>query len=423
MILDGVIDYLPSPMDIGQVKGTDPKTGAEIERKFSDDEPFAALVFKVATDPFVGQLTFFRVYSGVLNKGTYLLNSVTGEQERISRILRMKSNSREELDVIYAGEIGATVGLKNTVTGHTLCDMAKPVILEKISFPEPVIAMRVEPKTKADQEKLIMSIRKLTQEDPTFRIKEDIETGETIISGMGELHLDIIADRLRREFNVDANFGKPQVAYRETITMEAEAEEKYVRQSGGKGQYGHVWLRVKPKERGAGFEFIDEIKGGSVPKEFIKPTEKGVIEAMDKGVVAGYPLVDMEVTLFDGSYHEVDSSEFAFKIAGSMALQHAAKAAKPVILEPIMKTEVITPDGFFGTVISDLSSRRGKIEETKERMDMKVIDASVPLSEMFGYATALRSLTEGRASFTMQFDRYEPVPNNVAQQIIEGKVK
>jgi len=423
LILDGVIDYLPSPMDIGQVKGTDPKTGAEIERKFSDDEPFAALVFKVATDPFVGQLTFFRVYSGVLNKGTYLLNSVTGEQERISRILRMKSNSREELDVIYAGEIGATVGLKNTVTGHTLCDMAKPVILEKISFPEPVIAMRVEPKTKADQEKLIMSIRKLTQEDPTFRIKEDIETGETIISGMGELHLDIIADRLRREFNVDANFGKPQVAYRETITMEAEAEEKYVRQSGGKGQYGHVWLRVKPKERGAGFEFIDEIKGGSVPKEFIKPTEKGVIEAMDKGVVAGYPLVDMEVTLFDGSYHEVDSSEFAFKIAGSMALQHAAKAAKPVILEPIMKTEVITPDGFFGTVISDLSSRRGKIEETKERMDMKVIDASVPLSEMFGYATALRSLTEGRASFTMQFDRYEPVPNNVAQQIIEGKVK
>ncbi len=423
LVLDGVVDYLPSPMDIGQVKGTDPKTGAEIERKFSDDEPFAALVFKVATDPFVGQLTFFRVYSGVLNKGTYLLNSVTGEQERISRILRMKSNSREELDVIYAGEIGATVGLKNTVTGHTLCDMAKPVILEKISFPEPVIAMRVEPKTKADQEKLIMSIRKLTQEDPTFRIKEDIETGETIISGMGELHLDIIADRLRREFNVDANFGKPQVAYRETITMEAEAEEKYVRQSGGKGQYGHVWLRVKPKERGAGFEFIDEIKGGSVPKEFIKPTEKGVIEAMDKGVVAGYPLVDIEVTLFDGSYHDVDSSEFAFKIAGSMALQHAAKAAKPVILEPIMKTEVITPDGFFGTVISDLSSRRGKIEETKERMEMKVIDASVPLSEMFGYATALRSLTEGRASFTMQFDRYEPVPNNVAQQIIEGKVK
>ncbi len=422
-ILDAVIDYLPSPLDIGQVKGTDPKTGAEIERKFSDDEPFAALVFKVATDPFVGQLTFFRVYSGVLNKGTYLLNSVTGEQERIARILRMKSNAREELDVIYAGEIGATVGLKNTATGHTLCDKEKPVVLEKISFPEPVISMRVEPKTKADQEKLIASIRKLTQEDPTFRIKEDIETGETIISGMGELHLDIIQDRLRREFNVDANFGRPQVAYKETITGESEAEEKYVRQSGGRGQYGHVLLRVKPKERGAGFEFIDEIKGGVIPKEFIKPTEKGIIEAMDKGIVAGYPMVDVEVTLFDGSFHEVDSSEFAFKIAGSMAFQTAARKAKPVILEPIMKTEVITPEDFFGTVISDLNSRRGKIEETKERVGMKVLDALVPLSEMFGYATALRSLTEGRASFTMEFNKYEIVPNNVAAQIMEGKVK
>ena len=423
LILDAVVDYLPSPMDIGSVKGTDPKTGAEIERKFADEEPFAALVFKVATDPFVGQLTFFRVYSGVLQKGTYLLNSVTGEQERIARILRMKSNAREELDAIYAGEIGATVGLKNTVTGHTLCDKEKPVVLEKISFPEPVISMRVEPKTKADQEKLIMSIRKLTQEDPTFRIKEDIETGETIISGMGELHLDIIQDRLRREFNVDANFGKPQVAYRETITMESDAEQKYIRQSGGKGQYGHVLIKIKPKDRGAGFEFIDEIKGGSIPKEFIKPVEKGVIEALDKGIVAGYPMVDVEVTLYDGSYHDVDSSEFAFKIAGSMALQDAAKKAKPVILEPIMKTEVITPEAFFGQVISDVSSRRGKIEETKERMDMKVIDASVPLSEMFGYATALRSLTEGRASFTMQFDRYEPVPANIAQEIVEGKRK
>ncbi len=422
-ILDAVVDYLPSPMDVGSVKGTDPKTGAEIERKFSDDEPFAALVFKVATDPFVGQLTFFRVYSGVLNKGTYVLNSVTGEQERIARILRMKSNAREELDVIYAGEIGATVGLKNTVTGHTLCDKDKPIILEKISFPEPVISMRVEPKTKADQEKLIASIRKLTQEDPTFRIKEDIETGETIISGMGELHLDIIQDRLRREFNVDANFGRPQVAYKETILGEAEAEEKYIRQSGGRGQYGHVWLKIKPKERGAGFEFIDEIKGGAIPKEFIKPTEKGIIEAMDKGIVAGYPMVDVEVTLFDGSFHEVDSSEFAFKIAGSMAFQTAARKAKPIILEPIMKTEVITPEDFFGTVISDLNSRRGKIEETKERAGMKVLDAMVPLSEMFGYATALRSLTEGRASFTMEFNKYDQVPSNVAQQIIEGKVK
>ncbi len=423
LILDAVIDYLPSPLDIGSVKGTDPKTGAEIERKFDDAEPFAALVFKVATDPFVGQLTFFRVYSGVLNKGTYLLNSVTGEQERISRILRMKSNAREELDVIYAGEIGATVGLKNTVTGHTLCDKDKPIVLEKISFPEPVISMRVEPKTKADQEKLIASIRKLTQEDPTFRIKEDIETGETIISGMGELHLDIIADRLRREFNVDGNFGKPQVAYRETITANAEGEEKYVKQSGGKGQYGHVLLRISPKDRGTGFEFVDEIKGGSIPKEFIKPVEKGVSEALDRGIVAGYPLVDIQVTLFDGSYHEVDSSEFAFKIAGSIAVQSAVKKAKPVILEPIMKTEIISPEDFFGTVISDLNSRRGKIEETKERVGMKVIDASVPLSEMFGYATALRSLTEGRASFTMQFDRYEPVPSNIAQEIIEGKRK
>lgn len=423
LILDAVIDYLPSPLDIGFVKGTDPKTGAEIERKFSDDEPFAALVFKVATDPFVGQLTFFRVYSGVLNKGTYLLNSVTGEQERISRILRMKSNSREELDVIYAGEIGATVGLKNTITGHTLCDKDKPVVLEKISFPEPVIAMRVEPKTKADQEKLIMSIRKLTQEDPTFRIKEDIETGETIISGMGELHLDIIQDRLRREFNVDANFGRPQVAYKETITGEADAEEKYVRQSGGKGQYGHVCIKLKPKERGTGFEFIDEIKGGAIPKEFIKPTEKGIIEALDKGILAGYPMVDVEVTLYDGSFHDVDSSEFAFKIAGSIALQAGARRAKPVILEPIMKTEVITPEAFFGTVISDLNSRRGKIEETKERAGMKILDAMVPLSEMFGYATALRSLTEGRASFTMEFNKYEQVPSNVAQQIIEGKTK
>ncbi|OGZ73603.1 MAG: translation elongation factor G [Candidatus Staskawiczbacteria bacterium RIFCSPLOWO2_01_FULL_38_12b] len=423
LILDAVVDYLPSPMDIGFVKGTDPKTGAEIERKFNDAEPFSALVFKVATDPLVGQLTFFRVYSGTLQKGTYVLNSVTGEQERIARILRMKSNSREELDVLYAGEIGATVGLKDTSTGHTLCDKDKPVVLEKISFPEPVIAMRVEPKTKADQEKLIMSIRKLTQEDPTFRIKEDIETGETIISGMGELHLDIIQDRLKREFNVDANFGRPQVAYKETITAESEAEEKYVRQSGGKGQYGHVCIRLKPRERGAGFEFIDEIKGGAIPKEFIKPTEKGIIEALDKGISAGYPMVDVEVTLFDGSFHDVDSSEFAFKIAGSMAVQDGAKRAKPVILEPIMKTEVITPEAFFGTVISDLNSRRGKIEETKERAGMKILDAMVPLSEMFGYATALRSLTEGRASFTMEFNSYEQVPSNVAQQIIEGKTK
>jgi len=422
-VLDAIVEYLPSPLDIPTVKGTDPKDGQVIERKADDKEPFAALVFKIATDPYVGTLTYFRIYSGSLTKGSYVLNSVTGEQERISRIIRMHSNERTELDSLYAGEIGATVGLKGTVTGHTLCDIEKPVILEKIVFPEPVIAMRVEPKTKADQEKLIASLRKLAAEDPTFRINEDQETGETIIRGMGELHLDIIADRLRREFNVDANYGKPQVAYKETILGEAEAEGKYVRQSGGKGQYGHVWLRVKPLERGKGYEFVDEIKGGSIPKEFISPTQKGIKEAMDKGVIAGYPVVDIEVTLFDGSFHEVDSSEFAFKIAGSMAFQEAAKRAKTVILEPVMKVEVITPADFFGQVISDLSSRRGKIEETKERVGMRVIDSSVPLGEMFGYATAIRSLTEGRASFTMQFDRYDKVPDNIAREIIEGKRK
>ena len=420
-ILDAVVEYLPSPLEVPAQQGTDPKTGVVIEKKSSDEEPFAALVFKVATDPYVGTLTFFRIYSGVLQKGSYVLNANTGEQERISRILRMHADSRQELDILYSGEIGATVGLKATSTGHTLCDKEHPVVLEKIVFPEPVISIRVEPKTKADQEKLIMSIRKLTEEDPTFRIKEDLETGETIISGMGELHLDIIADRLRREFNVDANYGRPQVAYKETITAPAQAEEKYVRQSGGKGQYGHVLLRVNPKERGAGFEFIDEIKGGAIPKEFIKPVEKGVVEAMDKGIVAGYPMVDVEVTLYDGSYHDVDSSEFAFKIAGSMAFQAAAKRAKSVILEPIMKIEVVTPPDFFGQVISDLNSRRGKIEETSERLEMKIIDALVPLSEMFGYVTALRSLTEGRASSTMEFNSYEQVPGNIAQEIIEGK--
>jgi len=422
-VLDAVVDYLPSPLDLPTQKGTDIKTGAVIERKASDDEPFAALVFKIATDPFVGTLTYFRVYSGKLEKGTYVLNANTGEQERIARILRMHADERQELDILYAGEIGATVGLKGTSTGHTLCEKSAPIMLEKIVFPEPVIGIRVEPKTKADQEKLIASIRKLTEEDPTFRVKDDIETGETIISGMGELHLDIIADRLKREFNVEANYGKPQVAYRETITANGQGEEKYARQSGGKGQYGHVLLRVAPKERGAGFEFVDEIKGGAIPKEFIKPVEKGVVEAMDKGIVAGYPMVDIEVTLYDGSYHDVDSSEFAFKIAGSMAFQHACRAAKPVILEPIMKMEIVTPEDFFGQVISDVSSRRGQIKETSERVGMKVIDALVPLSETFGYVTALRSLTQGRASSTMEFDSYQQVPSNVAQEIIDGKRK
>ncbi len=423
LILDAVVEYFPSPIEVPPQKGIDPRTGAIIEKKASDDEPFSALVFKIATDPFVGTLTFFRIYSGKLEKGSYVLNANTGEQERIARILRMHADERQELDVLYAGEIGATVGLKGTSTGHTLCAKESPIILEKIVFPEPVIGIRVEPKTKADQEKLIMSIRKLTEEDPTFRIKEDPETGDTVISGMGELHLDIIADRLKREFKVDANYGRPQVAYKETITTEAEGEEKYVRQSGGKGQYGHVLLRIAPKEKGAGFEFVDEIKGGSIPKEFIAPVEKGVKEALDKGIVAGYPMVDVEVTLYDGSYHDVDSSEFAFKIAGSMAFQKAARAAKPVILEPVMKMEVVTPEEFFGQVISDLSSRRGKIEETSERVGMKVIDTMVPLSETFGYATSIRSLTEGRASFTMEFNSYEQVPANIAQEIVDGKRK
>ncbi len=421
-VLDTVVELLPSPLDIPSEKGTDPKDESKIiERKASDSEPFSALVFKIAADPYVGTLTYFRIYSGVLTKGSYVLNANTGEQERVARILRMHADERQELDVLYAGEIGATVGLKATSTGHTLCDKDNPVILEKIVFPEPVIGIRVEPKTKSDQEKLIMSIRKLTQEDPTFRIKEDSETGETIISGMGELHLDIIADRLRREFNVDANYGKPQVAYRETIVGEGQAENKYVRQSGGKGQYGHVYLKVAPLERGKGFEFIDEIKGGVIPKEFIKPVEKGIVEAMDKGILAGYPVVDVQATLYDGSYHEVDSSEFAFKIAGSMAMQDACKRAKLVILEPVMKMEVVVPENFFGAVISDLSSRRGKIEQTSERVGMKVIDAMVPLSETFGYATSLRSLTEGRASFTMEFNKYDQVPSNIAQEIIDGK--
>jgi len=421
LMLDGVVDFLPSPVDLPPNKGTDLKTGEVIERKASDSEPFAALAFKVATDPYVGTLTYFRVYSGSLKKGSYLLNSFTGEKERIGRILRMHAQEREEVEEIFAGDIAATVGLKNTSTGHTLCDESHPIILEKITFPEPVISIRIEPKTKADQEKMATSLRRLMDEDPTFRVKGDIETGETIISGMGELHLDIITDRLRREFKVEANVGRPQVAYKETITNKAEAEGKYIRQSGGRGQYGHVLLRVEPKERGTGFEFINEIKGGVIPQEFIPAVGKGIKEAMDKGVVAGYPMVDLSAALFDGSFHDVDSSEIAFKIAGSMAFQEACKRAKPVVLEPIMKLEVIVPEEFFGDIIGDLSARRGKIEETKDRLQTKVIDAKIPLAEMFGYATSLRSLTEGRGIFTMEFNNYEEVPGNIAQEIAEGK--
>ncbi len=421
LMLDGIVEYLPNPTELPPVTGTDPKSGEIIERQASDAKPFCALAFKIATDPYVGTLTFFRAYSGLLKRGSYVLNTTTGERERIGRILRMHANEREEVEEVFAGDIAATVGLKNTSTGHTLCDENSPIVLEKIVFPEPVISIRIEPKTKADQEKMGTALKRLMDEDPTFRVKGDLETSETIISGMGELHLEIITDRLKREFKVEANIGRPQVAYKETIKQEAEAEGKYIRQSGGRGQYGHVFLRVEPKERGEGFDFINEIKGGTIPREFIPAVEKGIIEAADKGVVAGYPIVDLSATLFDGSFHEVDSSEMAFKIAGSMAFQAAAKKAKPILLEPIMKLEVIVPSDFFGDVIGDLSARRGKIEETKDRLQMKVIDAKVPLSEMFGYATALRSLTEGRGTFTMEFDHYDEVPANIAQEIIEGK--
>ncbi len=422
-LLDAICYYLPSPLDLPPVKGTDPRTGETIERKPKDEEPFSALAFKITTDPYVGTLTYFRVYSGNLKRGSYVLNTTTGEKERIGRILRMHANQREEVEEVFAGDIAATVGLKNTSTGHTLCDELNPIVLEKITFPEPVISIRIEPKSKADQEKMSLALKKLAEEDPTFRVKTDPETGETIISGMGELHLEVIADRMRREFKVEGNIGRPQVAYKETIKKEAEAEGKYIRQSGGRGQYGHVWLRVEPKKRGEGFEFIDEIKGGIIPQEFIPAVEKGVKEAMDKGVLAGYPMVDLSVTLYDGSFHEVDSSEVAFKVASSMAFQSACKKADPVILEPIMKLEVIVPEEFFGEVIGDLSARRGKIEETKDRLNMKVISAKVPLAEMFGYATQLRSLTEGRGTFTMEFDHYQEVPPNITQEIIEGKRK
>src|SRR3989339_374004 len=423
-LLDAAIYYLPNPLDVPPVKCHDLKTGELVERKPLDTEPFAALAFKIMTDPFVGTLTFFRIYSGTLTRGSYVLNSITGERERIGRILRMHADERQDLEEGLAGDILATVGLKNTATGNTLCDEQKPVVLEKIVFPEPVIGIRIEPKTKADQEKMGTALKKLAEEDPTFKMKSDQETGEMIISGMGELHLEIIIDRMKREFKVDVNFGQPQVAYKETIKGEAEAEGKYIKQSGGKGQYGHVYLRVNPKERGTGFEFIDEIKGGVIPQEYIPATEKGVKESMDKGIVAGYPLVDIEATLYDGSYHEVDSSEIAFKLAGAMAFQAACKKAKPVLLEPIMRLEVTVPEEYFGDAIGDLASRRGKIEETKDRAGgLKIINSKVPLSEMFGYATAIRSASQGRGTFTMEFDHYAEVPQNIALEIVAGKRK
>jgi elongation factor G len=434
LVLDAVVDYLPSPLDMPPITGIDPKTGEPIERHAADDEPFTALAFKLQADPFVGQLTFFRVYSGTIEAGSYLYNSTTGTKERLGRIVRLQANQREEVKKVFAGEIAAAVGLKDAKTSHTLCDENKPIILEQIKFPEPVISLRIEPKTKADQEKMGMAMKKLSDEDPTFKVTTDNETMETLISGMGELHLEILVDRMKREFGVEANVGKPQVAYRETIQQEAEAEGKYIKQTGGKGQYGHVRLRLKPLEpavegekvkknitREDHFEFINNIKGGVVPQEFIGPVEDGVREAMDRGIVAGFKMVDISCELYDGSYHDVDSSEIAFKIAASMGFQEAAKAARPVLLEPIMKVEVVTPEKFMGDITGSLNSKRGQIEGMEERGLARAIKAKVPLSEMFGYTTALRSMTEGRASFTMEFDHYEVVPPHVASTIVAGR--
>jgi elongation factor G len=420
-LLDAVVEYLPSPLDIPPVKGLDPKTNGEIERSADDSLPFSALAFKVATDPYVGTLTFFRVYSGRIEAGSYVMNTTKDSKERVGRIVRMHANHREEVKEVFAGEIAAAVGLKNTTTGNTLCDPDNPIVLESITFPEPVISVAIEPKTKADQEKMGMALAKLAEEDPTFRIKSDEEINQTIISGMGELHLDIIVDRMKREFKVEANVGRPQVAYKETITKIAEAEGKYIRQSGGRGQYGHCIIRVEPKERGEGFEFVDDVKGGNIPREYIAPIEKGIKEALERGVLAHYPLVDIKATVLDGSYHEVDSSEAAFKIAGSLALQEASRRAGLVLLEPIMKVEVVTPEKFMGDIIGDLNSKRASINEMRERGMMKIIDAEVPLAEMFGYATQLRSMSQGRASYSMEFSNYQTVPRNVMEQIIGEK--
>ncbi len=417
-LLDAVSDYLPSPLDVPPIEGTDPSDEKKkLVRKTDDAEPFAALAFKIATDPFVGTLTFFRVYSGTLTAGTYVLNPVRGDKERIGRILRMHSNKREDVDVVYAGEIAAVVGLKNTRTGDTLCDETHPIKLESITFIEPVISMAIEPKTKADQEKLGIALNKLAIEDPTFRVKTDEETGQTIISGVGELQLEVLVERMRREFKVEANVGKPQVAYKETIKKAVESEGKYIKQTGGRGQYGHVWLKLEPRERGKGFEFIDDIKGGVVPQEYIAPVGKGVKEAMDNGVIAGYPVIDVSVTIFDGSYHEVDSSEAAFKVAGSKALKEGVRKANPILLEPIMSLEVICPDNYMGDVVGDLNAKRAQIDAINDRGKLKVIDAKVPLAEMFGYTTTLRSLTQGRGVPNMQFDHYAEVPPNIARQI------
>ncbi len=424
-VLDMVVDYLPSPQDRGATWGTHTKTGDEIERQPDEAEPFAALAFKIATDPFVGKLAYFRVYSGKLVAGSYILNSSTGDKERVGRIVRMQADKREDVNEVSAGDIAAIVGLKGTTTGNTLSDPTSPIVLESITFPEPPVSIAIEPKTKSDQEKMSLALQRLAEEDPTFCIKVDDETGQTIISGMGELHLDIIVDRMKREFTVEANVGQPQVAYRETIRKDGvEAEGKYIRQTGGRGQYGHVWLRLSQNEAGKGFEFINSIKGGIVPSEYIPAVRKGIEEAMSNGVIAGYPVVDIKAEIYDGSYHDVDSSEMAFSIAGSMAFQSGFKAAKPVLLEPIMKIVVVTPESSMGDVIGDLNSKRGRVESMEDlNPGIKEITAFVPLGEMFGYTTNLRSMTQGRASSSMELDHYADVPNNVAEAIIAKKSK
>ena len=421
-LLDAVVAYMPSPLDIngGKIKGTDPKTEEPIEREMGDDAPFSALAFKIITDPFVGRLSFFRVYSGILEKGSYVLNSTKGKKERMGRLLQMHANKREELETVYSGDIAAAVGLKDTTTGDTLCAENAPIILEKMEFPDTVIQIAVEPKTKADQEKMGTALAKLAEEDPTFKVTTNQETGQTLIAGMGELHLEIIVDRMKREFKVEANVGKPQVAYRETINGSADVEEKYAKQSGGRGQYGHVKIKVEPNPD-KGYEFINQITGGAIPREYIPAVDKGIQEALEAGVVAGYPVQDVKVTLYDGSYHEVDSSEMAFKIAGSMAIKKALRAANAVLLEPIFKVEVTTPEEYMGDVIGDLNSRRGQVSGMTDRNNAKIINSEVPLSQMFGYATDLRSKTQGRASYSMEFEKYVEVPKNIADQVIKER--
>ena len=416
-LLDAIVAYMPSPVDIAEVTGTDPKTDEKISRKPGDEEKFAALAFKIVTDPFVGRLSFFRVYSGVLEKGSYVLNSTKNKKERMGRLLQMHANKREEIEVVYSGDIAAAVGLKDTTTGDTLCDENAPIVLEKMEFAEPVISVAVEPKTKADQEKMGTALSKLAEEDPTFKVTSDQETGQTIISGMGELHLEIIVDRMKREFKVEANVGKPQVAYRETILGSSDVEEKYAKQSGGRGQYGHVKIRVEAND-GKGYVFVNEITGGAIPREYIPAVDKGIKEALETGVLAGYPVQDVKVTLYDGSYHEVDSSEMAFKIAGSMAMKKALRAANPVLLEPIFKLEITTPEEYMGDVIGDLNSRRGTVAGMNDRNGAKIINGAVPLSETFGYATDLRSKTQGRATYSMEFEKYQQTPKTISEKVI-----